>query len=69
MKFVKLRNHEDGLKVIVNIDDIIFINDAVSYREVHVKLIDRVFVLKVDDEIDTIYGMIEVFKYQQPICG
>lgn len=69
IKFIKLTKHESKFKVLVNLNDIIFVNDEGLYREVNVKLLDRIINLQVDDEIDTIYGMIEIFKSQQPICG
>jgi hypothetical protein len=67
LKFIKLTKHESKFKVLVNLNDIIFVNDEGPYREVNVKLHDRIINLQVDDEIDTIHGMIEMFKFKQPI--
>ena len=67
VKFIKLTKHNGDGQVLVNLNDIIFVNDELTYREVQVKLPDRVLILKVDEELDTIHGMIETFKSQQPI--
>lgn len=67
VKFIKLTKHNGDGQVLVNLNDIMFINDELTYREVQVKLPDRVLILKVDEELDTIHGMIEIFKSQQPI--
>ena len=67
VKFIKLTKHNGDGQVLVNLNDIIFVNDELTYREVQVKLPDRVLTLKVDEELDTIHGMIEIFKSQQPI--
>ena len=68
VKFIKLTKYNgDGRQVLVNLNDIIFVNDELTYREVQVKLPDRVLTLKVDEELDTIHGMIEIFKSKQPI--
>ena len=67
IKFIKLTKHNGDGQVLVNINDIIFVNDELTYREVQVKLPDRVLILKVDEELDKIHGMIEIFKSQQPI--
>ena len=67
VKFIKLTKHNVDGQVLVNLNDIIFVNDELTYREVQVKLPDRVLILKVDEELDTIHGMIELFKSQQPI--
>ena len=68
IKFIKLTKHDTNFSVLVNLNDIIFVNDEGLYREVNVKLPDRIINLEVDDEIDTIYCMIEMYKSQQPIC-
>ena len=68
VKFIKLTKHNSDCQVLVNLNDIIFVNDELTYREVQVKLPDRVLTLKVDEELDKIHGMIELFKSQQPIC-
>ena len=68
IKFIKLTKHNGDGQVLVNLNDIIFVNDELTYREVQVKLPDRVLTLKVDEELDRIHGMIEIFKSQQPIC-
>ena len=67
VKFIKLTKHNGDGQVLVNLNDIIFVNDELTYREVQVKLPDRVLTLKVDEELDKIHGMIEIFKSQQPI--
>ncbi len=67
VKFIKLTKHNGDGQVLVNLNDIIFVNDELTYREVQVKLPDRVLILKVDEELDTIHRMIEIFKSQQPI--
>ena len=67
VKFIKLTKHNGDGQVLVNLNDIIFVNDELTYREVQVKLPDRVLILKVDEELDKIHGMIEIFKSQQPI--
>lgn len=67
VKFIKLTKHNGDGQVLVNLNDISFVNDELTYREVQVKLPDRVLILKVDEELDTIHGMIEIFKSQQPI--
>ena len=66
-RFIKLTKHETKFNVLVNLNDIVFVDDKVVYREVWVKLPDKTVDLIVDDEIDTIYGMIEAHKSQQPI--
>ena len=68
IKFIKLTKHETKFNVLVNLNDIVFVDDKVVYREVWVKLPDKTVDLIVDDEIDTIYDMIETHKSQQPIC-
>ena len=67
VKFIKLTKHNVDGQVLVNLNDIIFVNDELTYREVQVKLPDRVIILKVDEDLNTIHGMIEMFKSQQPI--
>ena len=67
VKFIKLTKHNSDGQVLVNLNDIIFVNDELTYREVQVKLPDRVLILKVDEELDTIHGIIEMFGSQQPI--
>ena len=68
IKFIKLTKHESKFKVLVNLNDIIFVNDEGLYRDVSVKLPDRIINLQVDDELDTIYCMIEIYKETyQPI--
>ena len=69
VKFIKLTKHNGDGQVLVNLNDIIFVNDELTYREVQVKLPDRVLTLKVDEELDKIHGMIEMFGSQQPIYG
>lgn len=68
IKFIKLTKHNGDGQVLINLNDIIFVNDELTYREVQVKLPDRVLTLKVDEELDRIHGMIELFRSQQPIC-
>ncbi len=66
-KFIKLTNYDTCGKVLINVNDIIFVSEELDYREVHVKLNDKTIILKVKEEINEIYGFIEANKAYQPI--
>ena len=68
IKFVKLTKYDTKFSILMNLNDIIFVNDKGLYREVCVKLHDKPITFMVDDEIDTIYDMIgSKHVHQQPI--
>lgn len=67
LKFIKLTKHQSKTGVLVNVNDITFVTDKIDYREVHVKLPDRIAVIEAEETLDEIYGFIEVNKTYQPI--
>ena len=66
-KFIKLTNIKTESGILVNVNDITFVTDEIDYREVHIKLHDRMFTVSVEEPLDAIYGFIEANKAYQPI--